>query len=63
MPFISRDQIDPKIRAKFDEKYKAQLKEALHNPNLTTVERESLRAQIRQVGKPKVYNAKSGDTL
>jgi len=59
MPFISREQIDPKIRAKYERKYKAQLKEALLNPGLTDEQKAYLRDQIRSIGQPKVYQAGS----
>jgi len=59
MPFVSREDIDLDVRAKYDKRYKAQLREALHNPGLTAEQRKHLQAQIRQVGQPKVYSADS----
>ena len=59
MPFISRHQIDPEIREKFDKRYKAQLKEALLTPGLSASQRAHLRNQIRSLGQSKTYLADS----
>ena len=59
MPFLSRDSIDPAIRAQHEGQYKAQLKAALHTPGLSAAQREHLREQIRSVGQAKVYLADS----
>lgn len=59
MPFLSRDLIDPALRAKYEGKYKAQLKTALHTPGLTAAQRDHLRSQIRGVGQAKVYTEDS----
>lgn len=59
MPFISKEEISPEIRGRYEKRYKAQLKEALLNPGLSAEQREHLREQIRSAGKPKVYKAES----
>lgn len=59
MPFIARDQIDPEIRAKYEAKHKAQLREALLHPGLSAAQRQHLHDSIRSIGKPKVYSADS----
>lgn len=51
MPFIQRQQIDPKIRVPYERKYKLQLREALRNPALTKEQKESIQERIRAVGK------------
>ena len=57
MPFLAREQIDPDLRAKYEGRYKAQLREALHAPGLSAAAREHVRAQIRALGQAKVYSA------
>ena len=59
MPFISRDQIDPAVKARYEGRYKSQLKEALLNPGLTAQQRIYLREQIRAIGQPKTYQSES----
>jgi hypothetical protein len=57
VPFLSRQEISPELRAKYEGRYKAQLREALHNPNLSAEAREHLRQQVKAVGEAKVYTA------
>lgn len=49
MPFIRRSQINPKIRAPYERKYKAKLRETLRNPGLTEKQKEAIRDKIRSV--------------
>lgn len=56
MPFIKREDIDPKIRAPYEGRHKASLRAALHNPGLTAEQRQHLLDQIRAIGQPKVYD-------
>jgi hypothetical protein len=59
MPLIAREEIDPALRARYEGRYKAQLRDAMHAPGLTAVAREHLRAQIRTLSEGKVYVADS----
>ena len=59
MPFIRREDIDPKIRAPYEGRHKASLRAALHDPGLTAEGRKHLLDQIRAIGQPKVYHANS----
>ena len=57
MPFVSREQLDPKLRAKHEKTYKTQLRQALTNPSLTQEQKEALLLELKSVGGPKVYKA------
>jgi len=59
MPVVSRQDIPDEVRARYEGRYKTQLKEALLSPGLTAGQREHLREQIRNLGKPKTYRADS----
>ena len=56
MPFMSRSGIDPKMTKPYDKKYKAQLREALGNPGLSAEQRARIKAELAQIGKPRVYD-------
>lgn len=49
MPFIQRSQIDSKIRAPYERKYKIKLREALRNPGLTEKQKKAIKDKIRSV--------------
>jgi len=59
MPILSRHGIDPDIRGPYERQYKAQLRQALSNPGLTAEQRGRIKAELDQVGKPRVYDADS----
>lgn len=59
MPFLRRQDIDPKIRARFERAVKAQLRQSLMNPVLTPEHREVLKQRLAQVDQPKVYSRTS----
>lgn len=59
MPFIRREDIDPKLLSSADQAYREQLRVALSSPGLPGDQREALRRQLQQVGKPRVYDANS----
>lgn len=55
MPFISRDQIDPEVRKKFDAAHKARLRQTLSDLSLTKEQRKHLVKQLASVGQMKTY--------
>lgn len=59
MPVISRQQVDPDVRKKFDIEHKAQLRRTLSNVSLTEDQRTHVLTQLSSVGRPKVYQADS----
>ena len=56
MPVISRQNLEPSIKAEYDQKYKAQLRKALLNPGLTADQRTQIRLELALVGLPRVYS-------
>lgn len=59
MPILTRAGLDPTLRRLHDKKYKAQLREALGNLGLSPEQRGRIKAELDQVGKPRVYDASS----
>lgn len=59
MPFISRDQVDPEVRKKFDAEHKARLRRTLSDLSLTKEQRAYLTSQLSLVGQPKQYVTES----
>jgi len=59
MPFIRRQDIDPKLRAKHDARYKSQLRQALLSPGLSAEQRAGIQSQLANVGVARIYNATS----
>ena len=59
MPFVSRKDIAPEVRARHEARHKRQLREALLTPGLSAAQREHLKTQIDSVGKAKVYKPES----
>ena len=59
MPFLLREQVSPEIRKPYEGAYKGQLRQALTNPGLSVEQRERIKTQLAEVGKPKVYRADS----
>ena len=59
MPFITRQQIPEALRAKAEKEHKTRLRAALMNPALTAEQKDALRVQLSNVGKPRVYSASS----
>ena len=59
MPFICREEIDPSLRQRFEGTHKAKLRQSLLDPGLTEMQQKNIRAQLEQLGKPKVYRADS----
>ena len=57
MPFVSRQQADPKVRAKHERQHKRALRQALRTPGLTEAQRAAIQAELAQVGLPKTYDA------
>lgn len=57
MPFIKRQDINPTLLKRFEGAHKARLRQALLDPGLTSAQRESIKEQLDQIGKPKVYKA------
>lgn len=59
MPFITRQQIPEALRVKAEREHKTRLRSALMNPALTAEQKEAIRNQLSNVGKPRIYSASS----
>lgn len=59
MPFISQRQIATDLRAQAEKDYRKQLRAALLTPGLSAEQRQSIQAQLLQLGQPKVYDRNS----
>ena len=59
MPFKRRRDINSKTLKRFESQTKAQLRQQLHNPGLTAVQKKEIRAKIAQVSASKVYSKDS----
>lgn len=55
MPFISRQSLDPRMRADSERTLKDELRKRLQDPTLTEDQRRQLHTQLKQVGKPRFY--------
>ena len=53
MPFLNRQDIDPKVRKQFEGKYRQELRAALLNPALTAEQKEKIREKLSQLEKPR----------
>jgi|APSaa5957512622_1039677.scaffolds.fasta_scaffold10300_3 hypothetical protein len=59
MPFVQRRNIALAAKTDADKKYKRQLRAALRTPGLSEDQRRNLQSRLDQVGKTRVYDAKS----
>jgi len=57
MPFVSRQNADPQVRAKHERRHKRSLRQALLTPGLTEEQRAAIQAELAQVGQPKDYSS------
>lgn len=61
MPFLSREDLDPQIREKYEKRFKSRLKEALLVPGISESQKDHIRMQIQSLGLPKVYEAEPSE--
>lgn len=56
MPFLTKAQLDDRLVKQAAAQYKAQLRASLQSPALTAEQRQAIRDELAQVGKPKTYD-------
>jgi hypothetical protein len=59
MPILTRQGISPELRRPHEKKYRARLRQALGHPLLTAEQQVRIKAELDQLGGPRVYDADS----